>query len=235
MEKMTFQDVFLAFINWFPRNAGWMLIIGGVMAITWMGYETKRKQAFFKRRFKKEDWEEVEVSKFLKVLSFLGLALGVLFIWAAAVAGLNNIAPSTMYDTRFAPIGDGSPFDWLTTISLLVVGIVMFLKPINDLPWAGMIGLLAGVGTAVLLIVFLPADWLVNENVKWVVLGVGFALATLVGLSMKFWIGTLQSISRVLSYPPIALVVAIYCFVQGGLILLWGFGLGNLGNIPALP
>ena len=83
----TFQEVFTAFINWFPQNAGWMLIIGAAMAFTWMGYETKRKKAFFKRNFKKEDWEEVEVSKFLKVLSFLGLGLGVLFIWAAAVAG----------------------------------------------------------------------------------------------------------------------------------------------------
>ncbi|MBN2155661.1 MAG: hypothetical protein JW776_06440 [Candidatus Lokiarchaeota archaeon] len=222
----TFQEVFFAIINWFPRNAGWMLIIGGVMAITWMGYETKRKQAFFKKRFKKEDWEEVEVSKFLKVLSFAGLALGILFIWAAAVGAINNIPPSTQYATKF-----GDKWDWLTTISLLVVGIVMFLKPINDLPWSGMIGLLAGVATAVLLVVFIPKTWLANPNAKWVILGIGFVISTLVGVSMKFWVGTLQSISRVLSYPPIALVVALYCFVQGGLILLWGFGLGNLGAI----
>jgi hypothetical protein len=235
MGKMaTFQEVFTAFINWFPKNAGWMLIIAGAMAITWMGYETKRKQAFFKKRFKKEDWEEVEVSNFLKVLSYLGLVLGILFIWAAVVGWLNNIAPSNIYDARFEPSVEG-PFDWLTTISLLVVGIVMFLKPINDLPWAGMIGLLAGVGVAVLLAIIVPKDWFTNENVKWVVIGVGFVIATLVALAMKFWIGTLQSISRVLSYPPIALVVAVYCFVQGGLILLWGFGLGNLGNIPPLP
>jgi len=227
---LTFQEVFLAIINWFPKNAGWMLIIGGAMAITWMGYETKRKQAFFKKRFKKEDWEEIEVSKFLKVLSFLGLALGVILIWASAVGAINNIAPSNMYLNRFGP-----HWDWLTTISCLVVGIVMFLKPINDLPWAGMIGLIAGVATAVLLVIFLPKSWIENETAKWVILGIGFALSTLVGISMKFWIGTLQSISRVLSYPPIALVVAVYCFVQGGLILLWGFGLGNLGNISPLP
>lgn len=224
---MTFQEVFTAFINWFPRNAGWMLIIGAAMAFTWMGYETKRKQAFFKRKFKKEDWEEVEVSKFLKVLSYAGLVLGVLFIWAAAVGAINNIAPSNQYFDNY-----GSQFDWLTTISLFVVGIVMFLKPINDLPWAGMIGLLAGVAIAVLLVVFVPKEWLVNPNAKWIIFGIGFVIASLVGLSMKFWIGTLQSISRVLSYPPIALVVAIYCLVQGGLILLWGFGLGNLGNLP---
>lgn len=227
---MTFQEVFTAIINWFPENAGWMLIFGGIMAITWMGYETKRKQAFFKRHFKKEDWEETEVSTFLKVLSYLGLVLGVVLIWASAVSAINNIAPSNLYEVRFGP-----QWDWLTTISCLVVGIVMFLKPINDLPWAGMIGLLAGTAIAVLLVVFVPKEWLANQNAKWVILGVGVVLATLVALAMKFWIGTLQSISRVLSYPPIALVVALYCFVQGGLILLWGFGLGNLGHIPALP
>jgi len=227
---MTFQEVFTAIINWFPRNAGWMLLMGGVMAITWMGYETKRKQAFFKRKFKKEDWEEVEVSNFLKVLSYLGLVLGVILIWAAAVSAANNIPPSNIYETRF-----GTQWDWLTTISCLIVGIVMFLKPINDLPWAGMIGLIAGVAIAVMLVIFVPKAWLANENSKWIILGIGFVLASIVALAMKFWIGTLQSISRVLSYPPIALVVAVFCFVQGGLILLWGFGLGNLGNIPALP
>ncbi|MHA1110518.1 MAG: hypothetical protein ACTSRE_05410 [Promethearchaeota archaeon] len=233
---MTFQEVFTAIINWFPENAGWMLIFGGIMAITWMGYETKRKQAFFKRNFKKEDWEEVEVSKFLKVLSYLGLVLGIILIWAAAVSAVNNIAPSNMYDTRFSILtNDGMPLDWLTTISCFVVGVVMFLKPINDLPWAGMIGLLAGAAIAVLLVIFVPKEWLANQNAKWIILGVGFVVCTLVALAMKFWIGTLQTISRILSYPPIALVVALYCFVQGGLILLWGFGLGNLGNIPALP
>lgn len=233
---MTFRDVFTAIINWFPRNAGWMLIIGGIMAITWMGYETKRKQAFFKRNFKKEDWEEVEVSKFLKVLSYLGLVLGVVLIWAAAVGVINNIAPSRLYDTRFGGLPlDGMPLDWLTIISCFIVGIVMFLKPINDLPWAGMIGLLSGAAIAVLLVVFVPKEWLEYQNAKWIIFGIGFIVCTLVALAMKFWIGTLQSISRVLSYPPIALVVALYCFVQGGLILLWGFGLGNLGNIPALP
>lgn len=193
------------------------------------------KKPFFKKRFKKEDWEEVEVSKFLKVLSYAGLVLGVIFIWAAAVGIIDNIAPSNTYDARFAPIEDNSPLDWLTTISLLVIGVVMFLKPINDLPWAGMIGLLAGIGTAILLVVFLPKSLLEYPNAKWVILGVGLVIATLVGMFMKFWIGTLQTVSRVLSYPPIALVVAIYCLVQGGLILLWGFGLGNLGNIPPLP
>jgi hypothetical protein len=227
---MTFKEVFTAIINWFPENAGWMLIMGGIMAITWMGYETKRKQAFFKKHFKKEDWEEVEVSKFLKVLSYVGLLLGVILIWASAISAVNNLAPSRLYEARY-----GFHWDWLTTISCLVVGIVMFLKPINDLPWAGMIGLIAGVAIAVLLVVFVPKEWFVNENIKWVIFGVGFVIATLVALAMKFWIGTLQSISRVLSYPPIALVVALYCFVQGGLILLWGFGLGNLGNILPLP
>jgi hypothetical protein len=226
----TLGQVFTAIINWFPKNAGWMLLISAAMAFTWMGYETKRKQAFFKRNFKKEDWEEVEVSKFLKVLSYLGLVLGVILIWAAAVGAINNLAPSTQYNNRY-----GQTWDWLTTITLFVTGVVMFLKPINDLPWAGMIGLLAGVAVAVTLVLVLPRDFVTGDyRAKWIILGIGLAISALVGLAMKFWIGTLQAISRVLSYPPIALVVAIFCLVQGSLILLWGFGLGNLGNIPPI-
>ena len=91
-------------------------------------------------RFKNEDWENTEVSKFLRISSYFGLILGVVMIWSAVIGMLNHIPPSWQYRDNTE-----NNFDLLTSISLIIVGCVCFMKPINDLPWAGIIGIFAGI------------------------------------------------------------------------------------------
>lgn len=223
---MIYQSAMEQFLNWFPRSAAWLLIFAGFMALTWLGYERKRKKGFI--RIKTEDWEETDVSKFLRIISYFGILLGVIMIWAAVVGMLNDIAPSFAFrDNPDMPDG----FDWTTSISLIVVGLVCFMKPINDLPWAGLIGLFAGIASAVVIVLTMPAEWTANPDSKWFVLAFGVAIATIVGVAIKFWIGSIQTISKVLSYPPIALIVSVYCLLQGFMVLILGYGLGNLGAI----
>jgi len=233
---MLFQ--FEQFLGWFPRSAAWLLIMGGALALTWLGYERKRRGGFI--RFKNEDWEQTDVSKVLRVISYLGLVLGVLMIWAALVGILNNIPPSFKY-AEMSHIEGVVNYDLLTSVSLLVIGVVCFLKPINDLPWSGIFGIFSAIISGVM-ISFTLADLdglstiFQPESVKWVSIITGVVASILIGVIIKFTIGSLQLISKILSHPTIALFVAAYCILQGVFLLVWGFSMGNYGlylaNLP---
>ncbi|MHA1392096.1 MAG: hypothetical protein ACTSRZ_01230 [Promethearchaeota archaeon] len=212
-------------LNWFQNSAAWLLIFGGLMALTWLGYERKRKKGFI--RIKTEDWEETDVTKFLRAMSYIGIILGIIMIWSAVVGMINDIPPSFKYADKFP----GEGYDLVTSISLIIVGLVCFFKPINDLPWAGLIGLFAGIASGVIVTLSLPPELTANPDMKYYIIGFGILVATLVGVALKFWIGSIQMISRVLSYPPVALIVSAYCLVQGIMVLTLGYGLGNLGSI----
>ena len=52
----------------------------------------------------------------------------------------------------------GNHYDPLTSWSCIIIGIVCFMKPINDVPWAAILGLFAGVASAVLVAMNLPDE-----------------------------------------------------------------------------
>ncbi|MHA1728605.1 MAG: hypothetical protein ACTSWY_07715 [Promethearchaeota archaeon] len=211
-----------AFLNWFPRSAGWMLFFGGILALTWLGYERKRKKGFL--HIEREDWQITEVSKFLRALSYIGLVLGVLMIWAAVIGMINDIPPSFKFRDNSA-----DHYDLFTSVACIVVGLVCFMKPINDLPWAGIIGVFTGIISGMLLAVNMPESMYTifqPDIVKWSSVIVGILVASLTGMLLKFYIGSVQTISRVLSWPPIALVLSAFCFLQASFLLIWGFSMG---------
>jgi len=218
---MIFQiwDIFQDFFDWIAESGAIMLILAGLIAITWFGYESKRRRSVTKR---KVDEYEFNVTKFLRVLSYLGIIVGVFCIWSGAVSLLRGLPPSFAYRDNVA-----NEVNHFTSISLIVIGIVMFLKPINDLPWAGIIGLIVG-GVVTFIIAIAVPDQLVEViavfiDPRWV-LGIFFILiVAIVALSVKFYISGLMAISKVLSWPPIALVIMLYCFIQGFALLIFGF------------
>jgi hypothetical protein len=128
------------FFNWVAESAGKFVLITGFIALTWLGFERKRRGSFLKR--KTEEDKKFDITKFLRVLSYLGLIVGILDIWAGAVGLILDIPPSFKY-------GDITPHaDHFTCIFLIVMGIAMFFKPINDLPLSSILGLIAGAATA---------------------------------------------------------------------------------------
>jgi hypothetical protein len=109
----------------------------------------------------------------------------------------------------------------------------MFFKPINDLPLASILGLIAGTATAVILAAIIPpgvevviADWI---NPKLLLIIVFIVVAAIVAVTAKFYIGVLQAISKFLSWPPIAFIIMVFSLIQG--ILLWGFGMSIFVNL----
>ncbi|TFF68977.1 MAG: hypothetical protein EU516_01925 [Promethearchaeota archaeon] len=214
------------FFEWVANSAGVMVFITGFIALTWLGYERKRRGSFTKRKVEKQSG--FDLSKFLRILSYAGVIVGILDIWAGTTGLIQDIPPSFRYRDLTA-----NEADHFTCIFLIVVGIAMLFKPVNDLPLASILGLLAGTATAVVLAILIPDNVveLIGSliNPKLLLIIIFIIVAVIVALTAKFYIGVLQAISKFLSWPPIALIIMVFSFVQG--ILLWGLGTSIFVNL----
>jgi len=217
------QNTFLdAFVNLFADSGAIMLVICGLMALLWFFYEGVRRGWV---KPKGEEFERDRVSRTLKVIIGLGIILGVITLLTGIVTMVMDIPPSFAY--RDNPIENANDhFDWLTSIALIVMGIAMFLKPLEDLPLAALIGLAAGAAAALLVALILPADFIEAANgyvnMKWILFGLFALVATIVGVAIKFWLSSIEAISKFISWPPMALITAAFCLVQGFMVWIGG-------------
>ena len=123
------------FLRPLSQWGGFFFLILGIMWIIYALYETKRRGSFKKRKV--ESWD-FDVTKFLKGLTYFGFIVGIFSILSGAGELILNEPPSTAY-AALNPTAGKSIF---TAIILIVFGIFTFLKPINDLPIASVIGLM---------------------------------------------------------------------------------------------
>lgn len=219
---MLFQywNIIQGFFNWVAESAAIMMVLSGAMAITWLGYERKRRGSFTKR---KAEVEKFDVTKFLRGMSYLGLILGIFVIWSGVMGLILDIPPSFQYRDV-----TGDEANHFTCIFLIIIGIAMFFKPISDLPLSSILGLIAGTATAFILAMVIPdsvTNLLGTSIVKWALVIIFIIVTIVVGLTAKFYIGTLQKISKFLSWPPIAFIIMIFCFVQGFCLWIGGFSI----------
>jgi hypothetical protein len=184
------------------------LILVGVMWIIFGLYEGKRRGSLKERKV--EDWD-FKITKLLKVLTFLGFIVGFLAI-VVGIAGLvNQVPPSPALEGR----------SYFTSILLIVLGIFTFIKPANDLPLSSMIGFLIATVLTVIVIILIPSK--VYQTIEvWglqVVLVIIFViLFAVIGILAKFYSKMLMNISKWISWPPIAIILALFCFIQGFLL-----------------
>lgn len=223
-----YWDAIRGFFSWVAESAAIMMVLSGLMAITWLGFERKRRGSFTKR---KTEEIEFDVTKFLRGLSYLGLVLGIFVVWSGAIGLIRNIPPSFKYDE----VNPGEGANHFTCIFLIIIGITMFMKPISDLPLSSIIGLLAGTATVIIIAILVPdsAVELIAGviNPKWLLVIIFIIITVIVALTVKFYVGVLKTISKFLSWPPIAFIIMIFCLVQGFALWIWGvsiFGLNIL-------
>ncbi len=222
--QTDYWAIISGFFNWVAESAAIMMVLSGAMAITWLGFERKRRGSFTKR--KAEEKGDFNVTKFLRGLSYIGLVLGIFVVWSGVVSLIMDIPPSFKY--RDITADEANHF---TSIFLIIIGMTMFFKPISDLPLSSIIGCIVGAATAIVIALIVP-DSVVQLiggfiNPKWILVIIFIIVAVVVGLTAKFYLGTLQKMSKFLSWPPIAFIIVIFCFVQG--IALWGFGVSIFG------
>ncbi|MFX0001437.1 MAG: hypothetical protein ACFE9Q_15615 [Candidatus Hodarchaeota archaeon] len=214
-----YWDVIRGFFDWVAESAAIMMVLSGAMAITWLGFERKRRGSFTKKKVE----EQFNVTKFLRGLSYVGLILGIFVIWSGVVSLILDIPPSFKYEAVTA-----DEANHFTSIFLIIIGIAMFFKPISDLPLSSILGLLAGTATAFIIALIIPdsvTNLIGTKVVKWAIVIIFIIVTILVGLTAKFYIGTLQKVSKFLSWPPIAFIIMIFCFVQGFCLWIGGFSI----------
>ena len=227
---LDFDSILAWWMSVFGDSAAWLLIFSGMMALVWFFYEGVRR-GFVKP--KNEAWERDKVSRFLKVFVVLGIVLGVIMVITAILTMVKDIPPSNAYRDALLTNPDansrGNHFDWLTSISLLVLGLAMFIKPLEDVPIATIIGLAVGGGVALLLALLIPTDLVSDKTMKWVLVIVFIVITSLVGAMTKVWIDGIEGVAKFISWPPIALLIAAFCFIQGFAVLLVGYSLFLFG------
>lgn len=199
--------------------AFWILILG-VMWIIYGVYEAKRRGSVKERKV--EDWD-FKLTKFLKVLTYLGMVVGVLALLSGVSGLMYNIPPTSTF-----PTGQVSIF---TSVLLIILGILTFLKPMNDIPIASVVGLLAGSAVVAIIVMSLPADaytliglW-IDPTLFFVILFI--IVFAIVALTAKFYIGTLMGISKIISWPILALIIGGFCLFQAFLLLVVGVSISG--------
>jgi len=213
--QFGFTEVFLRPL---AELAGFFILLLGVMWLVYAVYEAKRRGSVKKRKV--EDWN-FDVTKFLKILTYLGLVIGIFGLLSGVGGLILDQAPSVAYA---ANTQDARSL--FTSIFLIILGTLTLLKPLNDLPISSVIGILLASLVVVIVVLAIP-DQLVQVIAVFIdpriVLAIIFIFVfAIVALTVKFYIGTLMSISKAISWPVFAFTIAIFCLLQGFLLIVIG-------------
>ncbi len=205
------------------KFGGLFMLLLGVMWIIYAIYETKRRKSFKKRKV--EDWD-FNITKFLKALTYLGFLVGILSIMSGLSGAFFDVPPSLAYQ-QTTEIGR----NWFTSILFIIIGLLTFVKPANDLPLASIIGVLVASVLVVLLALMIPqqvSDLIgVFVNPKIVLLVVFVIIFAIVALTAKFYTAGIMTLSKALSWPPLGIIFAIFCLIQGALLLVVGISISG--------
>lgn len=200
-----------------------MLILGIIWAI-YVAYETKRRGSFKTR--KSEDWE-FKITKFLKGLTYLGFLVGLFTILTGAAELMFDRPPTNRYEDVTE-----NAVNIFTAIMLIVLGILTFVKPGNDLPLASLFGLVAASAVIIIITLVLPPE--VEQvigafiNFRLFLFIVFIIIFAIIALIIKFYTSGFMAVSKALSWPPLAVIVAAFCFLQAFLLLVFGVSISGI-------
>ena len=203
---------------------GFFLFLLGIIWIIYALYETKRRGSFKKRKV--ETWD-FDVTKFLKILTYFGFIVGIFSILSGVGALILDIPPSTAYALKNPTVGRSL----FTAIILIVFGIFTFLKPINDLPIASVIGLMVASLIVAIIALAIPEKFVeaiaVFIDPKILLVIIFIIIFAIIALTAKFYMSGVMAISKALSWPPLAFIVAAFCLIQGFLLLVVGVSISG--------
>ena len=210
------------FIRPLAKWGGFFFLILGIMWIIYAIYETKRRGSFKKR--KTESWE-FDVTKFLKGLTYIGILVGIFSI----MSGIGELILDEPPSVAYAAANPGVGRSLFSAILLIVFGLFTLLKPLNDLPIASVVGLIIA-STASIIVCLLIPDVLVQHiaihfDPKWFFIILFIIILAIVAILVKFYIAGIMRISKIISWPPFAFVVAVVCLIQGFLLLVLGISI----------
>lgn len=171
-----------------------ILIVGGVVAISW----------FIEKLVRPVPVVGKPASILIKIVSFFGFFVGMLLIVTAGVTWSTQaqVDPYTLY-------------------LLIIAGLALFLRPIKDIPWAALLGLIIG-GLAVGIVYFffpLP-ETIFGLASTWIYLAIFLIPAVIIYMVFKFIEDLLKLIGMILGSKPVTFILGLVCIAQGVLLLL---------------
>jgi hypothetical protein len=213
-----------SFLRPLAELAGFFTLILGAMWLVYAVYEAKRRGSVKNRKV--EDWN-FDVTKFLKFFTYLGIVVGIFGLLSGVGGLILDQAPSVAYaaNTQDAK----SVF---TSAFLIILGILTLLKPLNDLPISSVLGILLASIVVVVTSMAIP-DHVVQLiaiyiNPKLLLVIIFIVIFAIVALTVKFYIGALMSISKAISWPVLAFIIAAFCILQGFLLLVIGVSISGI-------
>ena len=107
--------------------------------------------------------------------------------------------------------------NWFTLVVIIVVAATLFLKPMKQLPWAGIVGIIAGSAAAYGAYLFLPETVFGVE--RWIVLVIiFFIVGAIVHVLFHFAEDVLTIARMVLDWKPVMVLVGLVAIVEGVLV-----------------
>jgi len=205
------------FLRPLAEFAGFFTLILGVMWLVYAIYEAKRRGSVKKRKV--EDWN-FDVTKFLKFFTYFGIVIGILSLLSGVGGLILNQPPSRAFAFNNP---NASIF---TSVFLLILGVLTLLKPLNDLPISSVLGILLA-SLVVVVVSFAIPDKVVELiavfiDPRLLLVIIFIVIFAIVALTVKFYIGALMAISKAISWPVLAFIVAAFCLLQGFLLLVVG-------------
>ena len=205
------------------KLGGWIMLLLGIIWLVYAAYETSRRKSFKKRKV--EDWD-FNITKFLKFLTYIGFIVGLLSLISGFSGLMFDIPPSVAYATTTE-----NARNLFTSILLIVFGILTFVKPANDLPLASLIGILAASLVVIVMALAIPQQ-LVDViaafiNPKILLAIIFIIIFAIVALTAKFYTKFFMTISKAISWPPLAVIFAVFCLIQGFLLLAVGISISG--------
>ncbi len=117
--------------------------------------------------------------------------------------------------------------NWFTLAVIVVLAVTLFLKPMKEIPWAGVMGMIAGAAVAYLASLYLP-DTVFGID-EWIVLAVIFIVVGAIVHMIFHFIEDVLTIARmVLDWRPAMVIVGAIAIVEGGLLLFLDTSLYSL-------
>ncbi len=175
--------------------ASYILLLGGITAISWL----------LEKLVKPVPVVGEPTSWFIKIIDLLDFFVGILLILTAAVAWSMEV----------------HQLDTGTQYLLIIAGLALFLKPLKDVPWAALLGLIVGSLCAGLVFLFYPLpETIFGISSTWIYLLVFFVPALIVYMVFKFIEDVLKLIAMILTFKPVTLALGLICIAQGVLLLL---------------
>jgi len=107
--------------------------------------------------------------------------------------------------------------EWFTLVIIAVLAVTLFLKPMKELPWAGVAGFVAGAAAAFAASTVLPST--VFDIDEWIILVViFFIVGTIVHVLFHFMEDVLTIARMVLNWRPAMVLVGLVALAEGVLL-----------------